>query len=121
MRPQCDVCCVTNVVSLKHCFGLKPDVEYFNPVLCELLRLVECLLKKSKYPYGIPALVYQQAIWCKLQLVMCPDSVVGIPTRYGLDGPGIESRWGRDFPRQSIPALGPTQPLVQWVAGLSRG
>jgi hypothetical protein len=25
------------------------------------------------------------------------DSSVGIVTRYGLDGPGIESRWGRDF------------------------
>ena len=27
-----------------------------------------------------------------------PDSSVGIATDYGLDGPGIESRWGRDFP-----------------------
>jgi len=26
-------------------------------------------------------------------------------TRYGLDGPGIESRWGRDFPHPSSPAL----------------
>jgi hypothetical protein len=25
------------------------------------------------------------------------DSSVGIATRYGLVGPGIESRWGRDF------------------------
>jgi hypothetical protein len=39
------------------------------------------------------------------------DSSVGIATRYGLDGPGIESRWGRDFPHPSRPALGPTQPL----------
>ena len=49
------------------------------------------------------------------------DSSVGIATRYGLDGPGIESRWGRDFPHPSRPALGPTQPPVQWVPGLSRG
>jgi hypothetical protein len=27
-----------------------------------------------------------------------PDSSVGIATGYGLDGPEIESRWGRDFP-----------------------
>jgi hypothetical protein len=35
------------------------------------------------------------------------DSSVGIATRYGLDGPGIESRWGRDFPHPSRPAMGP--------------
>ena len=46
-------------------------------------------------------------------------SVVGIATGYGLDGPGIETRWRRDFRRLSRPALGPTQPPEQWVMGLS--
>ena len=53
---------------------------------------------------------------------MCgPGSLVGIATAYGLDGPGIESPWRRDFPHQSRPALRPTQPPVQWVPGLFRG
>jgi hypothetical protein len=41
------------------------------------------------------------------------DSSVGIATRYGLDGPGIESQWGRDFPHPSTPALASTQPPVK--------
>jgi hypothetical protein len=48
-------------------------------------------------------------------------SVVGIATGYWLDGPGIESRWRRDFPHLSRLALGLTQPPVQWVPGFSRG
>ena len=35
-----------------------------------------------------------------------PDSSVDIATGYGLDGPEIESRRGRDFPHLSRPALG---------------
>jgi hypothetical protein len=49
------------------------------------------------------------------------DSKVGITTRYWLDGLRIESRWGRDFPHPSIPALGPTQPPVQLVRSRSAG
>jgi len=50
-----------------------------------------------------------------------PVSSVGIVTDYGLDGPGIEFRWGHGFPHLSRPALRPTQPPVQWVSGISRG
>jgi hypothetical protein len=46
------------------------------------------------------------------------ESSVGIVIRYGLDGLGIESRWGQNFPHSSRPALGSTQPPIP---GLSRG
>jgi hypothetical protein len=39
------------------------------------------------------------------------DGVVGIATGYGLDGPGIKSRWGQGFPQLSRPALGPPSHL----------
>jgi len=48
-------------------------------------------------------------------------SVVSIVTGYGLDGPGIRSRWGQAFPQLSRSALGPTQSPVQWVLGLRGG
>ena len=44
-----------------------------------------------------------------LKLCVGRDSSVGIATRYGMDGPGIESRWGRrqDFPHPSRPGAHP--------------
>jgi hypothetical protein len=49
------------------------------------------------------------------------DSSVSTETCYGLDGPGIECRCGRDFPHLSRPAVGPTQPPIQWVPSLFPG
>ena len=54
-------------------------------------------------------------IYCKV------GRVVGIATGYGLDGTGIKSRWGRNFPHTSRPALGLTRSPIQWVPGHSRG
>ena len=71
-----------------------------------------------------PLCCHVSQLWLVTPLVLCcggRHSSVGIATRYGLDGPGLESRWGRDFPHPSRPALGPIQPPVQWVPCLSRG
>jgi len=47
-------------------------------------------------------------------------SSVVTATDYGLDGPG-SNPGGDEIFRPSRPALGPTQPPLQWVPGLSRG
>ena len=43
------------------------------------------------------------------------DISVGIATRYGLDGPGIESQWGRDFRNPSWPP--PETHLASYTMG----
>jgi len=49
-----------------------------------------------------------------------PGWSVGIATDYVLDGPVSNPGWDEIF-RPSRPALGPTQPPVKWLPGLSRG
>jgi len=63
---------------------------------------------------------YRGQIFHRVCSICEPGSVVGIDTGYGLDRPGIESRWRGDFPHLSRPGLEPALPPVQWVPGLSR-
>ena len=62
---------------------------------------------------------------CKTDTCLCyvvgRDCSVGIATRYGLDGPRIESRWRRDIPHLFRLAMTSIQPPTQWVPGLYRG
>ena len=58
---------------------------------------------------------------CALHGVNRRGNIVVTITGYRLDGLRIESLLGRHFPHLSRPALGPNQPPVQGVKGLSQG
>ena len=45
---------------------------------------------------------------CILMKFVCRDKTVGIATGYGLDGQGIESRWGKIFRNPSDRPWSPT-------------
>ena len=57
---------------------------------------------------------FQGVLWRKA----ARDNSVGMATRYGLEGPGNESRWRRDSSHRSMRS---TQPRVQRVLGLFPG
>ena len=61
-----------------------------------------------------------QIILLGTRMISGPGSSVGIAPYYGLDDPGSNPD-GDEISRPSRPALGPTQPPLQWVPGLSWG
>jgi hypothetical protein len=65
--------------------------QYNRPILYGArLRAYE-IFQSFDFTYDIPHF-YKPTLFC-----VSRASVVGIATRYGLEGPGIESRWGEIF------------------------
>ena len=72
---------------------------------CEIKKKWCYVLWKNKKVYTKSGILF--TIFLRYMVICGPGSVVGIAIGYGLDGPGIESRWGRDFPHMPRPALAP--------------
>jgi hypothetical protein len=84
---------------------------------CSQQTLISCCSRSVTDQVTHP---YKSLLLQPLHSKLDPDNSVGIANRYGMDGPGIEFRWGRDFPHPSRQDLGPIYPPIQWVPGLSR-
>ena len=100
-------------------FRIPPSTwMYFATVECcqaEVSATGRSLVRRSPTEFVCPG------VWPVAIITGGRDSSVGIATRYRLDGPGIECRWGRDFPHPSRPAPGPIQSPIQWVPRFSTG
>ena len=102
-RSDCAVCCVT------YCWPSYMKMWRWlptSPILQMLLSLSTLPIRRMRY------------VTSGIRPCMGRNSVLVIAIRYGLDGPGIESRWDEIFRTCPDRLLGRTHPAVQWVPGL---
>jgi len=100
LNPICHLLALLGVHPILHISRIR-----VNPGKWSYIVLCNFCSKYTIYKYGCGPhnTTWWAANWrpmlYSLYLFICgPGSSVGIATDYGLDGPGIESRWGRDFP-----------------------
>ena len=99
--------------SINAVFGeCKKNIYAFNPLNAELNPTCPLLTL-----FGTHSIFHVSMLGVKecICIAVGPDSVVDIAIRYGLGGPGIESRWRRDLSHPSRRTLGPTQPPIKWA------
>jgi hypothetical protein len=99
-NPKCTFSCLTSLTT--NCCVEWSRIEILHPVWESVVCENPCFLEHDAASLCKQFLTF----WRYYSLSSGPDSSVSIATGYGLDGPGIESRWGRDFPQLSRSALG---------------
>jgi len=83
--------------------------------------IIAAITNGSKSLSGVQNTVKPLSSFCIRSDIVGRDSAVSIVTSYGLDSPGMESRWVSNVPHLSTPALEPTQPPIKWAPGLRSG
>jgi hypothetical protein len=115
---------VTQVMALFDGIGTKSVYSLCNILAYPAIVVANAVLSSNTKSTGRgrPCLIFIQQIlvYGRFLILVCfsaarRDSSVGIATHYGLEDPGIESRWRQNFPHPSRPALGLTQLPIQWV------
>jgi len=85
---------------------------------------LNCCVKMFSVREGVTNKFLQSQPMCIFYLILInycrPGSSVGIATDYRLDDLG-SNLGGDEIFRPSRPALGATQPPIEWVPGLSQG
>jgi hypothetical protein len=118
------------VQDLQSCHKIKVSVCHFATAHRRLALKCDVLSssttkERQKHHNGFPTFIKYGSIYLRRShyipwlWVAIAQSVYRL--RYGVNGPGIQSQWGRDFPHPSRMVLGSTQTLIQWVPVLSRG
>ena len=100
--PKCSitrVCCLPHASSISHPPPLHPAPLILSSNICYRMQISDLWVIQFSSCLSVPYISWSPSsqFSCPLGLESGPGSSVGIATAYGLEGPGIESRWGEIF------------------------